>query len=340
MTPTPAGALLRWVSYRADDAAHDNPGALDLRMLSLTCICAVLIGILVVGCGPTQPASGRPTDVTPPPSRAVPNGVSPFSRRDTPPEGVAKFLTFEGGSADDEPIGGGIGSISPRRIQIGEAAQLTVSGGPPGGLASAYLYRFGVGSTGESGFSYVSDLGPIVLDTDGNGQLALTPLPGDVPGPYGLIVLPIGSTPASTIPDPEAFGTLLDYRGVATSEGLDCDDMDGETLACRGRLGSAEVEMFVFATSGGEVRELSATATTASDAAVRLFASLASRASGEADAARWVESASPAQPLQRQFGEVPIELFPEFEGGWTLFIGSSEQTNLPPPGWVGLDVRP
>ena len=98
--------------------------------------------------------------------------------------------------------------------------------------------------------------------------------------------------------------------------------------------------MIAFASAGGELREVSATATVASDAVVRFFAALARLASGVEEATRWVDSASPGlQPLQRRFGEVPIDIYQEFDGSWTIFIGSQVTTG-PPEGWVGLEVRP
>ena len=272
---------------------------------------------------------------------------SPFGRRDVPPAGVADYLSFEAGNPGDDPIVTGIGHILPAVIRIGETAQLIVAGGPPDGLVSAHLYRFSSEPGAESGFRFAADIGPIELDPNGNGQLAISPRPGDPPGAYGVVVLPAGPAAPTAVGNPKILAMPDDYVDVASAAGLICRETesgqipDASAIACQGRVGGADIQMYMFASDEGDLFELSATAIGAPEAAWPLFAKLARVASGEDAAARWVESSSPGpEPLQRRFGDVPVELYEEFDGSWTIFIGLGSPTGLPPEGWAGFEVRP
>ncbi len=307
-----------------------------------------LVPIMVASCGQATLPSTTPifTEPAPPVSGATLGTESQFGRRDVPPAGVAEFLFFEAGGAGDRPIVTSLGSISPTSIRIGQTAQLVVAGGPPDGLMSVHLYRFSVDPAGEWGFGFIADIGPITLDANGDGRLALSPHQGDPPGDYGVIVLPVGAGAPEATGSSPIHGALDDYLALASAAGLVCQDAgSGQPGAsatdCHGLLEGAEIQMYIFGSDDGALREVSATATGRPEAAMPLFAGLARVATGDETAAPWVKSFSRGQePFHNEFGGVPVEMFEEFGGGRTIFIGSAPPSGLPPDGWVGFDVLP
>jgi hypothetical protein len=308
-----------------------------------------IVVIMVASCGQTTVPSTavKGTHQAPPAGGAAPGAESPFGRRDLPPAGVAEFLFFEAGGAGDDPIVSGLGSISPRSVRIGETAQLVVAGGSSDGLMSVHLYQFTVDPAGGSGFRFIADIGPIRLDANGGGRMELSPRQGDAPGAYGVIVLPVGGVAPRATRSPTIHGTADDYLALASSAGLTCRGAGSGQIPgaaateCHGLLDGADIQLNFVAGDGGALHEVFATATGRPEAATPLFAELARVATGDPAAARWVGSFSPApEPFRGEFGGIEVEMFEEFDGGLTLFIGPPWPSGLPPDGWVGFDVRP
>jgi hypothetical protein len=84
------------------------------------------------------------------------------------------------------------GMFTPEEIRIGETGRAFVAGGHPGERISAHLYfapeEGFIGPNGELGYRFTADVGPIELNANREGRMALTPQPGDPTGHYLLVV--------------------------------------------------------------------------------------------------------------------------------------------------------
>jgi hypothetical protein len=73
--------------------------------------------------------------------------------------------------------------VIPDEVSIGQTLRLVVAGGPSDTSVPAYLY-FAL----PDQYRFTADLGPVALDGNGEGAMALTPRSGDPPGNYMIIV--------------------------------------------------------------------------------------------------------------------------------------------------------
>jgi hypothetical protein len=213
-------------------------------------------------------------------------------------------------------------SVLPEDIRIGETIRLFVAGGAPMSSVPAFLYfapQGGVpGPDGSPAYRFAADIGPIELDANGEGRMALATRAGDPPGSYSIVVdapLTAVATPSS---EPVPLGELDEYVNLGETAGLTCSG--SVAVGCNGEVGGQRVVITMVALDGAAVDSVFAVAGAPSHETLAFFGRIAHIATGLDSAEIWV--ASLAEPAERRFGAVNVDLTEESDGSWQLFIDS------------------
>jgi predicted small lipoprotein YifL len=220
------------------------------------------------------------------------------------------------------------GIFLPDAIRIGETGRMFLAGGPAGGSLPAYLYAaedVGEGPDRTSRLRFAADLGPLQLDSNGEGRIGLTPQPGDPPGFYVVVVNP--PPVGSPTPDPGLFvlpsGTGGEFVDLAESVGMTCTELVG--LDCVGDIGRARVTATVSVEDSGALSWASASADGPSGEALEFYGEMTRLATGMSDAEDWIRSATRSD--ERRFGDALVSLDQHPNGSWHLvihpFVGSA-----------------
>jgi hypothetical protein len=219
------------------------------------------------------------------------------------------------------------GLILPDSIRIGETARLFLAGGIPNASLPAYLYA--ASEQTESGLEgpklrFTADIGPLQLNGNGEGRVALSPRPGDSDGFYTVVVNPppVGSPTA----DPGLFvlpdGSVGEFVDLAGSFGLTCNEEVAQD--CVGDISGVKVTMSLFAEDSGVLVDASAYADGASHDVLGLYAQMARIATGMDAAEAWVRSATRSD--ERRFGDAIVRLELDPNAIWRInidpFLGS------------------
>ncbi len=262
-----------------------------------------------------------------------PTGVAEWDLTDLPDPIQGEYLvqatlgdiTVEGSSRiESERLEG---DIIPDSIRIGETAWLFLAGGLPNASLPAYLYaateQTESGLEGP-GLKFTADMGPLQLNANGEGRVALSPQPGDPPGSYVVVVspLPLGAP----TPDPGLYvlpsGSVAEFLDLARSFGMTCTKETG--LDCSGEISRVRFAMSVYAEDDGKLSDASAYADGASSEALGFYGRMARIATGMDEAETWVRSATRSE--ERRFGGAMVRLALYPNGIWFInidpFVGS------------------
>ena len=188
----------------------------------------------------------------------------------------------------------------PDSIRIGETARMFVAGGLSLASMPAYLYyapELGfIGPDETSGYRFVADIGPVELNANGEGRIALTPQPGDPVGLYMVIVNPRPAGPPTPEPSLPTLVSVTadDLTALAESYGMTC--AGSGRIECDGAVGGVGVRMSIDLDDSGRLIGASAAADAPSDDVLPMFGAMARIAARDSEPEDWVRSATALGP--------------------------------------------